>query len=810
MSGISGSARFLVADNIFTEQVTLGAVSGATSAATIAFESASGNPANAIIEHTENYTLKLVDAEHYSFKNLTFKTTGAAQVIQVRNRANNLLFEGNEIISPIEAGTSTARKGIDISPTFAQNIRLIDNTITGGFYGLYFKGNSNSNKATGSIISGNTVNDAHFHSIYLEYHEAPFIIENTVQSNSTADQISIYVSNTSGGLTLIKNHVSSNDGNALRLTNIQGSLGNPNLVSNNFLESDGANRAIYISNATYLQFYHNSVWNQNMGAAFEYVSSGSENKLVNNIFQSGTGKALHISTTSAFTELNYNNLYTQGANVGRWGNTNISDLSAWQGASGQAANSLTVDPQFLSAIDLTPQTEALANNGTDLISVVLDDINGNLRTLPVSIGAVEYVALSGLDLAIDAIINPQSNCILTGTELISVRIKNTGTSFAENIILGYQFESQVVVEESIPNGTTIAPGQTYTHEFVQTIDLSTKGDYPFRVYLNIDDENSANDEMADTISHYPEPQGTITTDQQICLNENAILEATGGDSYLWSTGATTSSIQVNPTTTTTNYNVTVTDTNQCSLVLSSNVFIIEIPELDFVGDENYVSEYVSPVIGTNETDFTFRIKYSDSGNMPPTAGFPKLALSSFLDDLEYEMTEEDPADTDFTDGKIYSVLVNGLANNADWQTTIEASNGTCQASIVSGYNPLVTTDFLDIAIFATDILFNDDEPAITEDFTITANIRNTSDYDAENFEVQVYDDSILVHTDTIVFLGAQTVGNFQFDYAFTEFGYHEIKVVIDAADSLLEKNELNNFAIRFYALPEGISVTAAS
>ncbi|RKE95315.1 T9SS type A sorting domain-containing protein [Ichthyenterobacterium magnum] len=49
-------------------------------------------------------------------------------------------------------------------------------------------------------------------------------------------------------------------------------------------------------------------------------------------------------------------------------------------------------------------------------------------------------------------------------------------------------------------------------------------------------------------------------DETICHGYEVILTATGGDSYLWSTGATTQSITVNPTITT-NYTVTVFEGN---------------------------------------------------------------------------------------------------------------------------------------------------------------------------------------------------------------------------------------------------------
>ncbi|OWY21482.1 T9SS C-terminal target domain-containing protein [Sphingobacteriales bacterium UPWRP_1] len=51
-------------------------------------------------------------------------------------------------------------------------------------------------------------------------------------------------------------------------------------------------------------------------------------------------------------------------------------------------------------------------------------------------------------------------------------------------------------------------------------------------------------------------------DQTICEGGSAVLTASGGGSYLWSTGATTSSITVSPGTTTT-YAITVTNANGC-------------------------------------------------------------------------------------------------------------------------------------------------------------------------------------------------------------------------------------------------------
>ena len=71
---------------------------------------------------------------------------------------------------------------------------------------------------------------------------------------------------------------------------------------------------------------------------------------------------------------------------------------------------------------------------------------------------------------------------------------------------------------------------------------------------------SSNDDVEVTVN--PLPTANAGVDVSICEGDSATLTASGGDSYLWSTGATTASINVSPTSTTT-YSVTATS-NGCS------------------------------------------------------------------------------------------------------------------------------------------------------------------------------------------------------------------------------------------------------
>ncbi len=115
----------------------------------------------------------------------------------------------------------------------------------------------------------------------------------------------------------------------------------------------------------------------------------------NNIFSipatAGAERYAVISNaaSSKFASINNNDYYTSGSNLGYIGSANRANLAAWQTGTGQDAASVSVDPAFVSPVNLHTLAPAL-NNGGVTIAAVPADFDMIARTNPPDIGAYEF------------------------------------------------------------------------------------------------------------------------------------------------------------------------------------------------------------------------------------------------------------------------------------------------------------------------------------------------------------------------------------------------------------------------------------
>lgn len=83
------------------------------------------------------------------------------------------------------------------------------------------------------------------------------------------------------------------------------------------------------------------------------------------------------------------------------------------------------------------------------------------------------------------------------------------------------------------------------------------------------------------ITQHPSPHTTISGNTQFCAGDSTSITATGGDSYLWNTGATTNSIVAHQSG---NYSVTISDEHGCTATQSLTVTVLELPQITINGN----------------------------------------------------------------------------------------------------------------------------------------------------------------------------------------------------------------------------------
>lgn len=143
------------------------------------------------------------------------------------------------------------------------------------------------------------------------------------------------------------------------------------------------------------------------------------------------------ATTLTGSILNYNNLYCNGTgatnNIGRFNSTSYTTLSAWQTATAQEANAVSIAPVFVSNSDahLVPGSNTTLDNLGTPIAGITDDIDGNTRNLTTpDMGADEFSAPTCVTAAGGTASGSTSSCVsFTGNITASGYSVGIGTAY---------------------------------------------------------------------------------------------------------------------------------------------------------------------------------------------------------------------------------------------------------------------------------------------------------------------------------------------------------------------------------------------
>lgn len=297
-----------------------------------------------------------------------------------------------------------------------------------------------TNQDDGAVIKDNTIGSTDplermgFRGIAVQNAKNATISGNkvlgvSVSSTSTSSGILV-------GATINNVVVTGNDVSNISNTNTTGygsngiysnaAAGSSNvLISNNFVRdvysrgynsggvADNGNGIVISGAGTGIKVYHNTVaLNTNQTAAgrpaalniLSSVTAGAvdvrNNILVNNQTVTGERYAIYSgAANSSFSNIDYNNYFTTGPNLGFIGSSR-SDLAAVQAGFGGNVNSLNVAPVFASATDLhltASNNDAISDKGTALAEVAVD-IDGEVRnSVTPDMGADEFTAVLATD-----------------------------------------------------------------------------------------------------------------------------------------------------------------------------------------------------------------------------------------------------------------------------------------------------------------------------------------------------------------------------------------------------------------------------
>ncbi|MBA7506538.1 hypothetical protein ES706_05229 [subsurface metagenome] len=101
------------------------------------------------------------------------------------------------------------------------------------------------------------------------------------------------------------------------------------------------------------------------------------------------------------------------------------------------------------------------------------------------------------------------------------------------------------------------------------------------------------------------------------------------------------------------------------------------PTLSWTGETNYAEDGLDPETGYPDTNFVYRVRYTDQDDDGPASGYPKVHIKKGgleIDGSPFAMSEVDPGDTNYTDGKLYTYTKSGLVPGTDYTYYFEAKD----------------------------------------------------------------------------------------------------------------------------------------
>ncbi|MBT3302245.1 MAG: T9SS type A sorting domain-containing protein [Bacteroidetes bacterium] len=472
VQGINGPVVFNLVNSVYSEQIRIPEINGASSSNTITIQSDLNSNATWTYDSAtanKNYVLKLDSADHFIIQGILFTNPSLnfGRLIEIDGDANHNAFIKNGFTGQNVNSTSD-NYALVYSSGGRDTLNIFDsNSFSKGSVGLYWSGSGNP-ESYNQVIN-NSFWGQYARAIYCS-NQAELLIENNyIGSNSSASTFTgIEVENSTDYVKVIRNQISfSSEGFCLLLDAIQAQAGTEALIANNFLHAGGNTAAIgvFVETSNYINIYNNNIniTSTTIGSAGRAINIQDVNgrtshiKMRNNIIVNrGLGFGIITFTTDTVSS-DYNCFYTPNCPFGYWNGYSTNTMAIWWLYTNQDSNSIIANPGFFSPSNLHVSQRNLDSNGLSLAEVIYD-IDGDVRdSLYPDIGADEFNVFLN-DIGLTQIVDPIAPCP-NASSMISVRVKNFGLDTINSIEFDWFVNGLKKNSNPIVKTVVLAPGQ---------------------------------------------------------------------------------------------------------------------------------------------------------------------------------------------------------------------------------------------------------------------------------------------------------------------------------------------------------------
>ncbi|AEV34437.1 PKD domain protein [Owenweeksia hongkongensis DSM 17368] len=438
-NGVSGAVTFNVQAGTYTEQISISAISGASTTNTITFKGLGDLTTITAAPTMANLPIISLDsASHITIDSLNIEVTGTnGWGVHFMRHADSNAVINSHIVGPALSNTrgiigSSSITTISVVQNNAEYILIENNTIEGfdvsinmvGETGPITTPNRQINYGTDISIIGNTFQDFAGKAVVINNYHNVNVDNNEISTSNTASSGALSFWDAGDNIIITRNNMYVNsDANNTRMIILAMAPGNgpagdatkPAIVANNMIQYHGTNSTtptgLLMKNKDQIEIFNNTFKIKNQGANANCIWFDNNNartlsgvEVRNNIFaldNAGSGQFFYCRSSAIGSRFNglvidHNNYYAPAGYFSvdipdGSGLSTFTSFAAYKAnTGGWGTGAMNVDPQFVSATDLHASSVAMNDSGA-VISSITTDIDGDLRsaTYP-DMGADEY------------------------------------------------------------------------------------------------------------------------------------------------------------------------------------------------------------------------------------------------------------------------------------------------------------------------------------------------------------------------------------------------------------------------------------